>query len=386
MSDPCIPTVADRYYRPELDLLRFLAFFCVFATHRMDMSPIDARACYWGHHISLVGVFGVPVFFLLSAFLITELLTREQEATGSIDIKAFYARRILRIWPLYFAFFFGLVLLTRVFPPLGRVPTETWLPFSFFAGNWYISTHFWLPSYPVNLLWSISVEEQFYILIPLLTAFGGRFGLKVFSFACLVVAYAFIALYASYPTGGFNSEWTNSFVHFQFFAAGTLLSLYLRGRQPTFHPLLRLLLPFAALACWLTASIVFGIHADAPHHSSIPQALCGWLLVLAGAVLLLFTFLGMPERYIPRPLVYLGRISYGLYVYHAGMYFLVYAIFRENLNAFCERMGIGEWWGAVGMVMAFAATVLVASLSYRFFERPFLRLKDRFTIVPSHPR
>lgn len=377
------PSSADRYYRPELDLLRFLAFFCVFATHRMDMASIDASAYYWGHHISLVGVFGVPVFFLLSAFLITELLSRERALTGTIDIGAFYARRVLRIWPLYFSVFFGLVLLTRFFPVVGNIPSETWLPFSFFGGNWYISTHFWINSYPVNALWSISVEEQFYILIPLLARFGGTIGLKFFSFTCLIVAYAFIAQYATRPTGGFNSEWTNSFVHFQFFAAGVLLSLYLKGKRPKLPLAVRLLSPLGTLACWLTASIVFGIHADAPHLSSVPQALSGWLLVLLGAILLLLGLLGTPEKFLPRPVVYLGRISYGLYVFHAGMYFLVYAVFRERLHTLCEAIGLGAWWGAVGMLLAFVATVLVASLSYRCFEKPFLRLKERFTIIPS---
>jgi peptidoglycan/LPS O-acetylase OafA/YrhL len=377
------PPPADRYYRPELDILRFLAFFCVFATHRMDLAPINASAYFWGHHVSLVGVFGVPVFFLLSAFLITELLMRERNLTGTVDLGAFYARRVLRIWPLYFSVFFGLVLLTRVFPVVGSIPSETWLPFSFFGGNWYISTHFWINSYPVNALWSISVEEQFYILIPLLARFGGTLGLKIFSFVCLAIAYAFIALYASHPTGGFNSEWTNSFVHFQFFAAGVLLSLFLKGRRPAWPMAVRFLAPVGTLACWLTASLVCGIHADAPHLSSVPQALGGWLLVLAGAVLLLIGLLGTPDKFLPRPVVFLGRISYGLYVFHAGMYFLVYVLFGQRLHALAEAIGLGAWWGAVGMLLAFAATVCVASFSYRFFEKPFLKLKERFTIIPS---
>ncbi len=379
------PTHSGRYYRPELDILRFLAFLCVFVTHRLDLARFDEGSHYWSYHISLVGVFGVPVFFLLSAFLITELLTREREQTGKIQLGAFYLRRALRIWPLYFSVFFGLVLLTHLVPAFGCIPSETWLPFGLFAGNWYVSTHFWIPSYPVNALWSISVEEQFYILIPLLAWFGGNRGLKIFSVACIVAAYAFIALYASHPTAGFNSEWTNSFVHFQFFSAGILLSLFLKGRQPRMPIAIRILMAAATLGCWLAASLVFGINADAPHLSSIPAALCGWMLVLLGAVLLLLGLLGTPDRFIPRPIVYLGRISYGLYVFHATMYFLVYSLFKEALMRLCESLGIGPWWGAVGMVLSLAATIVVASLSYRYFERPFLNLKKRFTIVPSRP-
>jgi peptidoglycan/LPS O-acetylase OafA/YrhL len=102
-----------RYYKPELDLLRLCAFLFVFFTHRLDLAPIDPAQYYWGHHISLVGVFGVPLFFFLSAFLITELLTKEQDQFGKISVKSFYIRRILRIWPLYFTFFFGMVLVTQ---------------------------------------------------------------------------------------------------------------------------------------------------------------------------------------------------------------------------------------------------------------------------------
>ena len=68
-----------RYYRPELDALRFLAFLSVFTVHRMDHLPIDPARDFWLHNICLLGNFGVPVFFLLSAFLITELLMREED-------------------------------------------------------------------------------------------------------------------------------------------------------------------------------------------------------------------------------------------------------------------------------------------------------------------
>jgi peptidoglycan/LPS O-acetylase OafA/YrhL len=101
-------TERNAYYRPELDALRFFAFMCVFSFHRMDYVPTDPVHDPWLFRIGNVGPFGVPVFFLLSAFLITELLLRERERTGRIHIKAFYIRRILRIWPLYFVAFFGL--------------------------------------------------------------------------------------------------------------------------------------------------------------------------------------------------------------------------------------------------------------------------------------
>ncbi|GAA4173047.1 acyltransferase [Sphingobacterium ginsenosidimutans] len=373
----------QRYYRPELDVLRFIAFLCVFFVHRMDLAPFDPVKQYWLYNINLVGNFGVPVFFLLSAFLITELLTREQEQTGRVHPKAFYIRRILRIWPLYFVVFFGWVLLTPFFFPAFALPPLAWCSFSLFAGNIYINTHGWLPAYPLNPLWSISVEEQFYILIPLLAAYGGRRGLKMAAYLFLALAYIFLIYYGLHPTKEFNSAWTNSFVQFQFFAVGILLSLYFKGWMPQWSLVTRFLLIVATLGCWLLASIACGIHADAPHLSNVPQTVIGWMLILLGSVLLFLSLLGMPERYLPKPMIYLGRISYGLYVFHISFYWLIYKTFATELTTLSQSLGLEEWRNTLGFVIAFIATVLLSMLSYHFFEKPFLRLKKRFTLVPS---
>ncbi|MDN5287056.1 MAG: hypothetical protein JWR38_3330 [Mucilaginibacter sp.] len=374
---------AKRYYKPELDLLRFCAFLFVFFTHRMDLAPINPTKYYWAYHISLVGVFGVPLFFFLSAFLITELLTKEQELYGKISIKSFYIRRILRIWPLYFTFFFGMVLLTSLSDKFGHIPPKVQFVFSFFSGNWYITFHDWLSCYPINPLWSISVEEQLYILIPLLAFYGGKRGLKIFSFLAIAMAYLTIISYAQHPTTGFTGEWTNSFVQFQFFAAGILLSIYLKGWQPNWPVAVRISGFIGGLLCWLMASIVFKINADAPHLSNIPEAIAGWLLVLIGILLFFLSLYGTSTKHLPSAFVYLGRISYGLYVFHITMFFLVYVVFKDELAAFSKMIGLYEWRNNVGFLIAFIAAITTSMLSYRFFEKPFLRLKRRFTFIPS---
>lgn len=372
-----------RYYKPELDLLRVCAFLFVFFTHRMDLAPIDPSQYYWGYHISLVGVYGVPLFFFLSAFLITELLTKEQDQFGKISVKSFYIRRILRIWPLYFTFFFGMVIVTQFSDKFGYISSRTQLSFSLFSGNWYISFNEWLSSYPINPLWSISVEEQLYILLPLVVYYAGKRGLKIFSLLAFLVAYATVIYYAQKPTKGFSGQWTNSFVHFQFFAAGILLSVYMKGWQPKWTAMARGAIFIAGLVCWLIASIVCGIHADAPHLSTIPQAICGWFLILAGVVLFFLSLYGASSKYMPSALLYLGRISYGMYIFHITMFWVVYIIFKEELASFSTMIGLYEWRNNVGFVIAFLATVIISLLSYSFFEEPFLRMKRRFTFIPS---
>ncbi|HEY0745209.1 MAG TPA: acyltransferase family protein, partial [Steroidobacteraceae bacterium] len=100
-----------RYYRPELDVLRFFAFFMVFLSHVVPGDDvfyrqlhIPPRAADLIVNAASGGAFGVDLFFTLSAFLITTLLLREKELHGTINISSFYVRRALRVWPLYFAF------------------------------------------------------------------------------------------------------------------------------------------------------------------------------------------------------------------------------------------------------------------------------------------
>src|SRR3981081_108514 len=97
---------SERYYRPELDVLRFFAFLSVFLFHGLP-SVVVANHTGWSRRAATIaadfksaGRFGVCLFFVLSSFLITELLMRERCSTGTVHIKAFYVRRILRIWPL----------------------------------------------------------------------------------------------------------------------------------------------------------------------------------------------------------------------------------------------------------------------------------------------
>src|ERR1700761_517725 len=128
-------TPLPRFYRPELDGLRFVAFLLVFCDHSAlkvtDWSGIGD----WFPAVVSGGRFGVDLFFILSAYLITELLRREKLATGSVDIRGFYLRRILRIWPLYFAFV-GFWFLAQGFTSSKSFPTPALLAFLSLTGNW----------------------------------------------------------------------------------------------------------------------------------------------------------------------------------------------------------------------------------------------------------
>ncbi len=375
--------LTERYYKPELDVLRLCAFLFVFFVHRLDLAPIDPSKYYWAYHISLVGNYGVPLFFFLSAFLITELLSREQVKFGAINVKSFYIRRMLRIWPLYFVFFFGIVLLTSSTSVFGTtIPFNAQLAFTFFSGNWYITFNKW-QSYCINPLWSVSVEEQLYILLPLVIFFTGKKGLKIFSFCAFIIAYMVIVYYALRLTEKFSGQWTNSFVQFQFFAAGILLSIYLKGWQPKWSLLPRIVLFLIGYASWLVASMVCEINADSPHMATMTQSITGWLLILVGVICFFMSLYGTAARFMPKILVYLGRISYGLYVCHISMYWIVFSIFKNELTEWSGLIGMSEWKNEIGILIALIAALSFATLSYHFFEQPFLKLKKRFTLIQS---
>ena len=372
----------ERFYRPELDALRFLAFLFVFCFHLMDYVTIDPKIHPLVNLFCTAGAFGVPVFFLLSSFLIVELLLRERRQTGDIHIKSFYLRRILRIWPLYFAVFYGLVILGHFLPDIAPKSHNAWIAFSFFAGNWYIMRYGWIAG-PVDPLWSVAVEEQFYIAAPLLARFGGRKLLIAVSLSLLIISYVMSVFYARLVYTGESGQWVNSWFQFQFFAAGALLAIFMKGRIPAWPAIVRALVFLLALACWLFAVYVPGVKSyDA--HTAVIGAIGGWLLVLVGSILFFLAVFGASQRYVPAFFIYLGRISFGLYMFHSLVFQLVFITFGARLHQLINYVALPPIaMPIIGILLTLAVTILLAILSYRFFERPFLKLKNRFTFVQS---
>jgi peptidoglycan/LPS O-acetylase OafA/YrhL len=275
-----------------------------------------------------------------------------------------------------------LALLNHFIPGVGSEDPLAWLSFTLFAGNWYILHHGWIAG-SVDPLWSISVEEQFYIVIPVIAAFAGRRAVALVSCLLLAVAYVTVLLYALHPVSGDNGEWTNSFVQFQFFCAGTLIAILLRGR------LMRLPLPLRGvgfllgLGCWFTAVLRFKVQSWEPHPTPV-GAVFGWLLVLAGAVLFFLCTHGMPSRFIPKWLAYLGRISYGLYLFHSLIFFLTFEKALPSLRRLFPGPALpASFRDYFWTLVVVALSIAMASLSFHYFERPFLRLKKRFTFVPA---
>jgi len=379
-----------RFYRPELDGLRFFAFLAVYVCHSIPsdavlvaqqskVSPISFLAA-----IKDAGNFGVCLFFMLSAFLITELLRREEGAYGHIHVGAFYARRSFRIWPLYFGITIAYVVGGCHFHAMeierGRV-----LAYFLLAGNWYIALHPWIQT-PLRSLWSISVEEQFYLIWPLLACYCGVRSLFKASLVIIPISLLTIFVVSADKAYAYNTTWLNSFAQFQFFAWGALLALTLRGKVSEVCHLTRCVSGGAGIAIWLLAAYATKIKRPGVQAPSM-QFCLGYLLVAFGCLLLLLAVLGVRRRLVPKWMVYLGKISFGLYVFHETAFLLVDELQKHSVRSLPPVAAWAAQNAAVALilnkVLAFGVTVLLAMLSYRFWESPFLRLKGRFTWVPS---
>ncbi len=272
-------TPKDRFYRPELDLLRFFAFLMVFLHHALpgfELKHHTGRLAFLFRFETLVKEscgFGVCLFFLLSAYLITELLEREKARTGNIHVRSFYIRRILRIWPLYFSFLFGGVVL-GILVSAYRIETGRILAFLLLSGNWYVAAVSCGAS-PIAPLWSISLEEQFYVAWPWVAKIGGRNSILALSGVLLPISWLTLFVLSHSNPHGDRAIWVNSLVQFQFFAAGALIALSLNGRIPRLKTGVRIGALVAGFVAWLTAQGVFAIKSDGPSsHMAFMYSTC----------------------------------------------------------------------------------------------------------------
>ncbi|HEY6770486.1 MAG TPA: acyltransferase [Candidatus Sulfotelmatobacter sp.] len=369
------PVSKTAFYRPELDVVRFFAFLSVFVYHTAYY-PLDY---FVQRHVPLrlarvvvgvgrAGAYGVDLFFVLSAYLITELLLREKEEQGSLHVKSFYMRRMLRIWPLYY-FFIAVAALAPFLNPTGAFNWRYVIPFLLLAGNW-ATIAFGPPHSAALPLWSVSVEEQFYLLWPPIVARLSRRNIVLAAIWMIVAANVARVLILSRHGDGWD-VWVNTIARLDPMAAGILIAVLLRGQAPRIKMAPRLAILISAITC----VGVVGYFA-APWGYSLPWlgTLVSYPLVGTASAAIVLVSIGIPLRI--AFLEYLGKISYGLYVYHTACIWLTdrFLHVRNGLAHMCLRE-----------IAALALTTGVSAVSYALLEKPFLRLKRKYTLIPSRP-
>lgn len=383
-------SVTERIYFPGLNALRFLAAFCVLIQHVVQFQvAFGQREVAFVSRFFLSGRQSVLLFFVLSGFLITYLLLAEREKTETIGIRKFYIRRILRIWPLYYLIVFLSFIVLPIaigsrsspWPSYDQILSTTFLLFLLLLPN--VAASIDRPVLGASHLWSIGVEEQFYLVWPLLMK---RFAAHPVALMLSVVAVKIGLLWGldlvSWRPASRQSHLLLAGRHFladlslESMAIGGLGAwLVFRRRERylriVFHPATQ------AITLALLAGIVYA-----------SDRVFGVVAPLSNAVLsLVFVVVILNVSCNPASAVslenrvfdYLGRISYGIYMFHPAVIILVLLVFRET--GWSDGAGIS--YHLTVYLAAVGGTLAVAAASYRFFEMPWLNWKDRFAIVPS---
>lgn len=359
-------------YFPGLTGLRFIAAFFVLISHayqtvvKNGMLPeITSNVIFES------GSAAVDFFFTLSGFLITYLLLAEHSATGTISLSGFYLRRVCRIWPLYFLVLaIGIVLLEGLYPRLYHVRYFDWsLPegilfYVFFLPNFMFSYH------KVGLLsplWSIGIEEQFYLFwAPIVKLCRGRI-LPVI----LGITVAVAALQITVGDSFFGISGRVKFLQtlrFHYMGVGALFAWMLFSHPSRF------------LRSWVTSkwfqSLMLGVllyhytfRLPFRNHgvADIPLSLCYAALIINVSV--------GPQRWMNlewEPLRYLGQISYGIYMYHMIVDYGLRIVFQA-LGWLTPSTLAAVAYGLVQLTL----TIGVAHVSYQHLERRCVRCAGR---------
>lgn len=364
----------SRFYLPELDGLRFIAFLLVF----IHNAPSISSSKIWTA-LHEYGWVGVDLFFCLSGYLITKLLVMEHEQTGKINIRNFYFRRILRIWPLYF-FYIVIGLIYILF-------TDGWHPvlplhligLSAFTYNIvYLFLTYKVFAVYVHL-WTISYEEQFYIAIPWVTQKFARNSkdrnwliILVIFLAGNIIRAMFIFFNAKHPI-----IYMLPLTHFEAMLGGVAIGHGLFDRS------------LGSLKNWvmlLSGVTMIAIVFVLPNTYEI-----GWSLALTyplagtGTALIIFAIIksktSLTNKFLSTPLViYLGKISYGLYIFHLLILSAIYHFSQKILGSLSQVNSTNQ---PLYFFSGLLITILLSIASYTFLEKPFLRLKKKYVFVKS---
>lgn len=369
-----------------LNGLRFFAALLVVLTHTESMRQKQGLPNLREFSIFNNGGLAVQFFFVLSGFLITYLLLQEQDRTGTIRIGHFYMRRILRIWPLYYLLMgIGLFLIPMIAVPILKIPYT--LPFSTAEG--FVMYGFFLPNLATALyaptllypLWSIGVEEQFYLFWAPVVRYLRKYLVLVFGIIIVTKTLIHIYMMQTMP-----ESWVTHFVdtlQFECMAIGGLGAWYVYREggmiktafffnqfyQMTFTALL-----FALLFC--QKSLMSAEHPYAsiyqfvyhPMWATLPTSLIFLYIILN--VSLNSNAIWRTEN---KVFHFLGEISYGLYMYHILIVFATISATKKwlvNMNIYSSSFIL---YGLICSVL-----VLVSYFSYHFFEKKILKLKIKY--------
>jgi len=362
-----------KQYIVQLDGLRFIAVTLVMIDHWLGQA-----------NILPLGYFGVNLFFVLSGFLITRILINSKQRDTELgrghghSLKVFFIRRNLRIWPVYY-----LTILILALVRFQGVRLSFWWLITYTTNIWIVIHQNWLGA--IDHLWSLAVEEQYYVFFPFLLLFTPeRYFLRMLWSLIAISCLLRVALFVT------NAPWMAQFVLMptclDAFGMGGLLSWLIIYRRDLFDRLFTsntLLLGSMALYV-VHLYFLITVEPDRNVFTDVTDRLVTSVFCAAiiGRAVLGF---GQPVKWLLENEVakYLGQISYGLYLFHNIVFnyyhtqptFITMRVWRKasSILPFLQTTPVFQ------LVYFFTLTVALAALSWHLIEKPINSLKDKFS-------
>ena len=358
----------QKYYYPQLDAVRGLSFIAVFFYHSYHPSFGEGLFAELLHFVYGCLDYSIDVFFILSSFLLTWLGINESERKGNFSFRNYFLRRALRIWPLYYI----IMIFSFVLVPLcaSRLHISVSLPppawYLFFVSNFYTADHV----YFLRFLWTLSVEEQFYLALGLCLLFlQKRLSIMVAVFLTVSIVFNF------YAAAKNIHAYFNTLTYLFDFSIGSLVALVLKKNNFIVLKMRRLtkvqsilsysLIPVAVIIFFFVQRQFSGTGQDI-----VLVSLRLIFVILAGMLIMeQMVNVNSPLRLDKnRFLIYTGKLSYGLYCFH-GIVLTFGAIALNKMHLNIPVLPAAFIYLAVNYLMA--------AISYKYLETPFLKLKDR---------
>jgi len=363
---------SEKKYYPQLDSIRGISFLSIFIFHAIKPSSGIGIISEFCQFIFAHLILSIDVFFILSSFLLTFLGLNELERTGKFSFKNYFLRRSLRIWPLYFLLmFFSFVVLPILQYYSGQqitLPPAPW--YLFFISNFYLPDHVFF----LRLLWTLSIEEQFYIVWGICLLFFQNY-LKWVMLLLAFVSIAFIVFQTLAGVGIYLH--TLSYIIDMMCGA---FAAYCIKRTNSIYNFINSLTKFQSFAFYMFLPILFVVYFF------IDRVLIGVGYYLNTeifrVIFIIFCSLVVIEQMREQSsvfniskkqfLVYTGKISYGLYCFHG------FVISFGNLFFFKTKFSMPTL--IQGVIFLFF-TYLIATISYKYIEKPFLNMKEKLRRV-----
>ncbi len=368
----------DARHYPALDGLRGMAALMIVWHHFLQLTPVHE---VWLSHIARVLGFawvGVDLFFVLSGFLITGILADSKY--GKQYFRTFYGRRILRIFPLYYAI---LIVVLLVLPAAG-VPTGVsplaHIFFWTYTSNFYFASHGWYANYLAHL-WTLAIEEQFYLVWPLVIFFATSLERLRVGLLWTFLSVTLLRCILYFSGVGFTTLYLSTETHCDALILGGYLALSVRSLTPG---ALKGLRPnkWVATSFLLLALIVLNEDGLFPVWDNLRLVSFTRNMITLPLLAILFVWLihavtnrtsGRIARVFSHPVLrWFGKYSYALYVLHVP---IAYWILRSDVPFLSSIEILAE---VELFLLYFGACTLAAFLSWHLYEKHFLKLKRYF--------